>query len=61
VAALLYGLILGYITFRLLASIDNYQVEVMLTLAAVMGGYLLAKQAACLWPTGDGGRRTRGG
>jgi CPA1 family monovalent cation:H+ antiporter len=41
---LLYGLILGYITFRLLASIDNYQVEVMLTLAAVMGGYLLARK-----------------
>jgi len=41
---LLYGLILGYITFRLLASIDNYQVEVMLTLAAVMGGYLLASK-----------------
>ncbi len=41
---LLYGLILGYITFRLLASVDNYQVEVMLTLAAVMGGYLLASK-----------------
>ena len=41
---LLYGLLLGYITFRLLASIDNYQVEVMLTLAAVMGGYLLASK-----------------
>ena len=41
---LLYGLILGYVTFRLLASIDNYQVEVMLTLAAVMGGYLLASK-----------------
>jgi len=40
----LYGLILGYVTFRLLASIDNYQVEVMLTLAAVMGGYLLASK-----------------
>jgi CPA1 family monovalent cation:H+ antiporter len=41
---LLYGLILGYITFRLLASIDNYQVEVMITLAAVMGGYMLANK-----------------
>ena len=41
---LLYGLLLGYITFKLLASIDNYQVEVMLTLAAVMGGYVLASK-----------------
>jgi len=39
---LLFGLLLGELTFRLLRSIDNYQVEVLLTLAAVMGGYLLA-------------------
>ncbi|MEP6824378.1 MAG: sodium:proton antiporter [Ramlibacter sp.] len=39
---LLFGLVLGYVTFRLLRSIDQYQVEVLLTLAAVMGGYALA-------------------
>ncbi len=39
---IVYGLVLGYITFRLLRSVDNYQVEVLLTLAAVMGGYALA-------------------
>ena len=39
-----YGLVLGYITFRLLKSIDNYKVEVLLTLAAVLGGYLLANR-----------------
>ena len=39
---LLFGLAIGDVTFRLLRSIDNYQVEVMLTLAAVMGGYALA-------------------
>jgi len=39
---LLFGLLLGEVTFRLLRSIDNYQVEVLLTLAAVTGGYLLA-------------------
>jgi CPA1 family monovalent cation:H+ antiporter len=39
---LLFGLVLGYVTFRLLKSVDNYQVEVLLTLAAVMGGYALA-------------------
>lgn len=39
---LLFGLALGYGTFRLLRSVDNYQVEVMLTLASVTGGYALA-------------------
>ncbi|SDL96842.1 sodium/proton antiporter, CPA1 family [Oryzisolibacter propanilivorax] len=39
---LAFGLILGYIAFRLLKSIDHYQVEVLLTLATVMGGYALA-------------------
>lgn len=41
---LIFGLVLGYITFRLLRSIDNYQVEVLITLAAVMGGYALASR-----------------
>ena len=39
---ILLGFIVGYITYRMLKSIDNYAVEVMITLAAVMGGYLLA-------------------
>jgi CPA1 family monovalent cation:H+ antiporter len=39
---ILLGLVLGYITFLMLKSIDNYETEVMLTLAMVMGGYLLA-------------------
>lgn len=39
---LLFGLMLGYVTFRLLKSVDSYQVEVLLTLAAVTGGYALA-------------------
>ena len=37
-----FGLALGYATYRLLKSIDNYQVEVLITLAAVLGGYALA-------------------
>ena len=37
-----FGLFAGGITFFLLRSIDNYQVEVLLTLALVMGGYALA-------------------
>lgn len=39
---LIYGWVLGYGTFYLLRSIDHYQVEVLLTLAAVVGGYALA-------------------
>jgi len=37
-----FGLALGYVTYLLLKSVDQYQVEVMLTLAAVLGGYALA-------------------
>jgi monovalent cation:H+ antiporter, CPA1 family len=37
-----FGLVLGYITYRLIASVDQYSVEVLLTLALVMGGYALA-------------------
>lgn len=37
------GLVLGYIAFLMLRSVDNYQVEIFLTLALVMGGYELAR------------------
>lgn len=36
------GLALGWFTFALLKSVDNYEVEVLLTLALVLGGYALA-------------------
>jgi monovalent cation:H+ antiporter, CPA1 family len=36
------GLALGWVAYRLLKSVDHYQVEVMLTLALVTGGYALA-------------------
>lgn len=39
---LLLGFALGAVSFVLLRSVDNYQVEVLLTLAAVIGGYALA-------------------
>lgn len=42
IGGLLYGLGLGLLGFYLLRSIDNYQVEVLITLAIVMGGYSLA-------------------
>jgi CPA1 family monovalent cation:H+ antiporter len=37
------GLLLGWTTYRLLRSIDDYDVEVIITIAAVMGGTLLAQ------------------
>jgi len=42
VGGLLLGLGLGALTYWMLKSVDNYQVEVLLTLALVMGGYALA-------------------
>lgn len=36
------GLLLGYIAYLMLKSVDNYQVEILITLALVMGGYALA-------------------
>jgi monovalent cation:H+ antiporter, CPA1 family len=40
---ILWGLILGYAGYWLLRKIDNYKVEVLLTLAMVMGGYVFAE------------------
>jgi len=39
---ILFGLALGYLTYQMLKSIDSYEVEVLITLASVMGGYALA-------------------
>jgi monovalent cation:H+ antiporter, CPA1 family len=39
---LLFGAGIGYLTYRLLRSVDHYQVEVLMTLASVVGGYALA-------------------
>jgi CPA1 family monovalent cation:H+ antiporter len=38
------GLALGWITYRLMRSIDDYDIEVIITLAAVMGGTVLAQK-----------------
>ena len=38
------GILLGWVTYRLMKSIDDYDVEVIITLAAVMGGTLLAQK-----------------
>lgn len=42
VGGAVFGFILGYVVYKMLSSIDNYQVEVLLTLALVLGGYSLA-------------------
>jgi len=42
IGGLLLGAFTGWLGYRLIASIDNYQVEVLITLAVVMGGYTLA-------------------
>ena len=39
---LLFGFLLGYIGYLALRSIDDYKVEVLITLAIVMGGYFIA-------------------
>jgi CPA1 family monovalent cation:H+ antiporter len=41
---LLFGLALGFVSFRMLKSVDNYKVEVLITLATVTGGYALASK-----------------
>jgi CPA1 family monovalent cation:H+ antiporter len=44
VGGALFGLVTGWITYRLLRSIDHYQTELMLTLALVFGGYAAAEE-----------------
>lgn len=39
----LLGLALGFITFRMMRSINDYAIEVIISLAAVMGGIVLAQ------------------
>ncbi len=43
VGGIALGLLLGWLTYRLLKSIDDYDVEVIITIAAVMGGTVLAQ------------------
>jgi CPA1 family monovalent cation:H+ antiporter len=39
---LVYGLAIGAVAYGMLKSVDNYQVEVLITLALVTGGFALA-------------------
>ncbi len=43
VGGIALGLAIGWLTYKLLKSIDDYDIEVIITLAAVMGGTLVAQ------------------
>ncbi|MEO6775112.1 MAG: sodium:proton antiporter [Kofleriaceae bacterium] len=47
-----FGLACGYGMLRLLRTIDDYSVEVLLTLALVLGGYVAAEQLGLSAPIG---------
>jgi CPA1 family monovalent cation:H+ antiporter len=42
VGGVLWGALLGWLAYRMLAAVDNYQVEIMVTLAVVTAGYAMA-------------------
>lgn len=44
VGGFLFGFVLGWLGYYLLKSIDAYSIEVLITIAMVMGGYALASQ-----------------
>jgi CPA1 family monovalent cation:H+ antiporter len=43
IGGILFGILVGWITYRLLRSIDDYDIEVIITLAAVMTGTVVAQ------------------
>jgi CPA1 family monovalent cation:H+ antiporter len=44
IGGILLGLLIGWITYRLMRSIDDYDIEVIITLAAVMMGTVVAQK-----------------
>ncbi len=50
VGGALFGLVIGLTAFLMLRSVDNYQVEVMISLALVAGGYALASRLGLSGP-----------
>jgi len=42
IGGVLFGLGIGYLAYQMLKSVDNYQVELLITIALVAGGYALA-------------------
>ena len=54
-----FGLGIGWIAYRLLKSVDQYQVEILVTLALVTGGYALAQRLHVSGPLATRGRLAR--
>ena len=50
IGGVLLGLSTGWVAYKLLKSIDNYQVEILITLSLVMGGYALASEVGFSGP-----------
>lgn len=44
------GLLIGWLAYRLMRSIDDYSLEVLISLAVVMGGYVLANRLGASGP-----------
>ncbi|MFE8071812.1 sodium:proton antiporter [Marinobacteraceae bacterium S3BR75-40.1] len=42
VGGVVFGFVIAWVAYRMLASINQYQVEILITLAVVVGGYSLA-------------------
>ena len=41
IGGVVFGLVTGFVAYRMLRRVDNYSVEVLITLGLVMGGYAL--------------------
>ncbi|MDC6405978.1 MULTISPECIES: cation:proton antiporter [Maribacter] len=44
IGGILWGLLIGWVTYRMMRSIDDYDIEVIITLAAVMMGTVVAQK-----------------
>ena len=52
------GVILGFLASEMMKKADDYHVSVLVTLAVVMGGFLIAKASHCVLSFGNGYCRT---
>ena len=50
IGGIVLGLAIGYAAYRMLRSTDQYEVEILITLALVMGGYALASSVHASGP-----------
>ena len=61
IGGIVFGGLLGYGTFQLLKSIDNYEIEVMITLACVYGWICLCSLFTSVGSIGDSCSRINSG